>query len=150
MNTRTFTFCIAALAACAPAIAAEPSPTQQHSPLYIHVIGPNPHFSETATRLLTLRVRCSEEIELVAAGSVISLKGRIEPRGTKFFAHLTTRVGLGTEEFTGEVELDKPFSTAWVSGSDVSIFYQVLSRDPKAFFKDPLWKAPENNDKKPK
>ena len=162
MNTRTFiTFCMTALAAFASAIAADPAPTSNPVPLYIHLIGPNLNGDKSSVHLLTVRVRCSEDIEVVVGQPSLasSLTGRIEPRGDKFFVHISGAVGISTGDFDGEVELDKPHSPSpyLISAGGVHPFLFVLSHDSKLsplllkqpFFQDGLTLSEDSKSKDP-
>ena len=154
MNTRTFIiFCISALAQSSATIAAEPGPIPQPAPLYLHCIGPNPNGDLSSVRLLTVRVRSSDIIEVAADRPclVSSLTGRIEPRGDKFSVQITAKVSNSNGDFTGEVELDKRFSPSMYSGSVIHLFALVLSRnsDPTPHLKEPFFKVSEYRDSKP-
>ena len=156
MKTRTFIiFCLAALAMSASAIAVEPSPSPKPIPLYIHCIGPNSNGDNSCVRLLTVRVRCSEDIEVVMdrPSPVLSLTGRIEPRGDKFFVQIAGQVGGSTGDFDGEVELDKRYYPPRYMGniSNIRMFSFVLSHnsDPTPHLKSPFFKIGESKDFKP-
>jgi hypothetical protein len=113
------------------------------SPLYVHCIGPGPKIDGPSVRLLTVRVRPSEEIEVILDSA--RLTGSIELQSDKVFARLMGMFGSNSGHFEGEVELEERFGpSAFGFSGYISPFAFVISRskDTRLLLKEPFFQAP--------
>lgn len=85
--------------------------TEAKTKLYLHFFYPT-YCSATnqipPRMILSTRIHLAQDIDIAVSDNE-GLKGRIESRGGKFFAHLEGHTFSTTGIFDGEVPLDKPF-----------------------------------------